>query len=486
MRGKKSFVKVLSNPAILYMISRYATYIIQFVNSLFIAVYLGPYYLGIWGFINLVLGYIGQLNLGIPHSVNVIIAVKKQNIAFCERIIGNGISMILLLSAITFLFLFMIRLDIISIGSKYQFARYVLPVTIIAVFTHINSLFSNIFRVYGKIAAIAINQSLYPVLVLCLLPFFRGEKLLWVIIMANGVAFVVSFFIYVFRSPVKVRPAFSSKLVSIIQTKGWYLFLYNTSFYLILLTTKSFISKNYTVEEFGFFTFSYSLANVVLLLLNSISFLIFPKMLNRFASSSNEQIHKLLGDVRVAYISTSHLLIHAVILLLPLFLLLFPMYTQASSVFKVTALAIVLYANSFGYQGVLMARGKEKTLAFVAMGALLLNIMFATILVYGLQVTFDFVILSTLLAYLLYVLILAIYGRKVLNLPVNVLAVLKDVYPWRMMLPFALSFGLVAFGVSDIYFIIPFVVYLLLNFKDIVFIKDVVKRVLSNPNFINI
>lgn len=37
--------KSLSNPAILYIISRYGTYIIQFINSLFIAIYLGPYYL---------------------------------------------------------------------------------------------------------------------------------------------------------------------------------------------------------------------------------------------------------------------------------------------------------------------------------------------------------------------------------------------------------------------------------------------------------
>ena len=45
----------LKNPAILYMLSRYGTYAIQFVNSIFIAVYMGPYYLGIWGFINLII-----------------------------------------------------------------------------------------------------------------------------------------------------------------------------------------------------------------------------------------------------------------------------------------------------------------------------------------------------------------------------------------------------------------------------------------------
>ena len=78
--------KIFSNKAILYVISRYATYIIQFINSLFIAIYLGPFYLGIWGFINLVIGYISQLNFGISNSVNVIISVNKQNDAYVQKI----------------------------------------------------------------------------------------------------------------------------------------------------------------------------------------------------------------------------------------------------------------------------------------------------------------------------------------------------------------------------------------------------------------
>jgi O-antigen/teichoic acid export membrane protein len=91
---KKAFI----NPAIFYVISRYATYIIQFVNSLFIAVYLGPYYLGIWGFINLVLGYLAQINFGIPHSVNIIVSVNKEKEEYAQKVIGNGLTMILGLS----------------------------------------------------------------------------------------------------------------------------------------------------------------------------------------------------------------------------------------------------------------------------------------------------------------------------------------------------------------------------------------------------
>lgn len=478
--------KGITNPAIIYLVSRYGTYIIQFINSLFIAVYLGPYYLGIWGFINLVIGYIGQLNLGISHSVNVIVSINKQNEEYVRKIIGNGISMVLCLSIVIVMFFMLNKIGLIQIGSKYNFSNFIFPIALIAALTHLNSLLSNIFRVFGKIHAIAINQSLYPVIVLFVIPFFRGERLLWAMLITHSVAFVISFVLFLVQTPVNIKPLFEWKVFKFIQVKGWHLFIYNTSFYLILLTTKSFISSNYTVSEFGYFTFSYSLANVVLLLLDSISFLIFPKMLNRFATSSNDQITKILTSLRAAYISLSHLLIHFVIMVFPLFLLFFPDYSESSSVFKVTALTIVLYTNSFGYQSVLMAKGKEKLIGHIAFGALILNIILSAILVHLLNVSFNFVILSTLITYLIYVTVIGKFGMSLLKMSSNFLSAIKNVYPWRMMIPFIISLLFALLEMPEWYFVSPFVLYLILNYKEIIGLKMIVLKVVNNPSFINI
>ena len=139
----------LKNPAILYMLSRYGTYAIQFVNSIFIAVYMGPYYLGIWGFINLIISYLAQINLGIPHAINVMVSVKKTDHTYSQRVIGNGVSMIIGLSLLIVLFFALLILFGVNLGEKYQFSQYVIPVTILAILTHFNSLFANIFRIYG-------------------------------------------------------------------------------------------------------------------------------------------------------------------------------------------------------------------------------------------------------------------------------------------------------------------------------------------------
>ena len=198
--------KGITNPAIIYLISRYGTYIIQFINSLFIAVYLGPYYLGIWGFINLVIGYIGQINFGISHSVNVIVSINKQDEEYVRKIIGNGISMVICLSIVIVMFFILNKIGIVQIGSKYNFSNYIYPIALITALTHLNSLLSNIFRVFGKIHAIAINQTLYPVIVLFVIPFFRGERLLWAMLITNSVAFVISFVLFLVQTPVNNKP----------------------------------------------------------------------------------------------------------------------------------------------------------------------------------------------------------------------------------------------------------------------------------------
>ncbi len=133
-----------------------------------------------------------------------------------------------------------------------------------------------------------------------------------------------------------------------------------------------------------------------------------------------------------------------------------------------------------------MAKGKEKQIAVIAFIALLLNIALSALLVFVMKVPFSQVILATLLTYLIYVFVLGILGRRILQLKFDFTSTLKDMYPWRMMLPFALSLVLALIALPEIYFVIPFILYILLNFGDILKIKEVVFKVVKNPNFVNI
>jgi len=486
MSVQANLKKVLTNPAIIYMLSRYGTYIIQFINSMFIAVYLGPYYLGIWGFINLVIGYISQINFGVSQSVNVLVSVNKQDGEYSKKIIDNGMSLMLIISLFIAVFFGFAYFSGIQIGEKYEFTKFILPVILLTMIIHIAGYLSGFFRIYGHILSIAVYQSIYPILVLLVIPFFRGIELIWAMLIVNICSFLLMLCYFLIKSPVQLGLQFEWTAVKAIQKKGWHLFIYGASFYLIILSTNAFISGNYKVEEFGFYTFAYSLANVVLLLLNSISFLVFPKMLNRFASSTNEEVQQLITSVRTAFISLSHLLIHGVILLYPVFIYFFPKYDSTVEVFRLTALTVVLYTNSFGYQGYLLAKGEEKKIAFVAFCALIMNIGLCYILIHFFNVPFSMVILATMLTYLFYVYFSAKFGRKKLELKDDFINTLKDSFPMRMMSPFVASIVLVFLEANNWLFVIPIFLFAGLNFKDLWTVKDIVIRLIKNPNFVNI
>lgn len=84
-------MQILKNKVFVYLFTRYFTYGLQFVMSLIIAVRLGPYYLGIYGIIQLILNYINQINFGIPHSLNVLLVHNKQNLKKQNSLILNSI-----------------------------------------------------------------------------------------------------------------------------------------------------------------------------------------------------------------------------------------------------------------------------------------------------------------------------------------------------------------------------------------------------------
>lgn len=483
---KSIFVNVIRNKVLLFVISRYFTYFIHFINSLFIAVFLGPFYMGIWGFITLIIQYINQINLGIAHSVNTIISIHKGKRWYIQVVVNTSITMLILLSIIVLVIFIANDVLDIDIGSKYSFSKYAPIVAFIGILGYFNTLFNNVFRVYGRLFEIAFSQSIFPILVSLVLIFFRGQELLWAIVVANLVSFLLSFGLYLIRCPIKIKPVFICKLMKSIQIKGWHLFVYNTSFYLIIISTKSFISNFYPVEEFGYFSFAFALANVVLLLLQSFSFLIYPKLINRLANATSERVNEVLLMVRDAYITTSHLLVHLSVLLFPLLIVLFPQYDQSEKAFRLIALTVVLYTNTFGYSGLLISKGHEKKLGFIALLSLILNIGIAYILIRYFKLTFEYVILSTMITYFTYMLFLGNFGNRILGIDNTRIQFLNSMFPIKLLIPYLISIILSILDCSGFLFLMPLGLFLFLNFKKVIDLKNFFKSILLNPNIINV
>lgn len=464
MRGLLN-LKKFHNPLFIFVASRYGTYGLQFVNSLLIATTLGPYYLGLWGVINLVAQYLSYSDLGISQSSSVLISIHKNN---DEKKINSVVSnSILLITAVNVLLGLLYLFDAYFINytdSKYNIEEYKIWILVIAVFTNYNALFSNIFRIYAKLNVLSFAQSLLAVSYFASLLFFREGELLKVLVYTFTIVTFLITVCYLWFFPLRFNFTPSKIVINEIRKKAGYLFLYNSAFNFITITTKSYVSYFYSVRDFGLFTFSFTLANVFIMLFDSFTFLVWPKLINRLHNKDNEEARSLLNLVREKYIVVSYSIVFLGIFLMPYFLVLFPEYGESYYPFVNIVLTLLLYVNAFGYQGLLLAKGKEVQIAVLAFISLIINGLIAFLLIKYFQVGYQYVIIATSVSYFIYVTLLNLMGRSLLNIKGNLLF---DSFPPRSFTPLVIAFVMVALEVDKKMFFIPLLLFLGLNFSTI-------------------
>jgi len=469
-----------------YIFSRYFIYALQFINTVFLAIFLGPFFLGIWGFIQLIIQYFNQINFGIPHALNNILSIHKKSNKFVTFSFNTGLSLVFLLCVLVVLLFVIYGLLGYDFGESYKFNKYSNLVCAIIIFNYLNSVFINLFRVYNKLWEITFSQAIFPILTLFCLFFYRGEDLLNKLVWANLLSFLIVFLLFIVRSPIKIYPIIAKPLIQELKKKSLLLFLYNSSFYLIIISTRSLISSNYSVTQFGLFTFAFSLASIVLLLLDSFSFLIFPKMINRLAKLNNEDAFKLLHSMRSNYILLASGITHFAIFCFPFFVFFFPKYQETISTFSLVAITQLLYATCFGFPVLLMARKKEKQLAFFSFTGLILNVVLGLFLIHILNVDYTLVIFATSLTYMVYTFFIVKKGLCELNLKTNIKQLFLMLFPLKLSLPIVISIFLSFSFFSIFQFIFPLFLFILMNFSEFKKLLVDLKKMISNPDLINI
>lgn len=476
---------ILKNKVILYIGSRYLTYGIQFINSLFIAIALGPTYFAIWGFINLILQYIAQFNMGIPYSLNVMLSINKSDPQKVKVLLSSSFFLYAILSIALIVLFSLISQCNLKLGEKYLFDNYWEIVISIAVLMHFNTLFTNYFRIENKLLEIVFYQSITPIAMLIAISLSKEESLLWLLLWLMLIGQCLSLFIYIKNTSWSfIKP--QKKCITTLIRKGFYLFVYNTCFYLIMLSTRTIVSSAYTVEEFGFFTFSFTLANTIMLLFDSFSFLIYPKTINRLNSANKEETKHILYIIRSAYITSVHLVMYIFLSVFPFFIQLFPQYSSTFKSFALISMTVILYTNCFAYSSLLTAKGKERILGFLSFITLLLNMLIAFFIAYVLQLDYEYVILATLFAYIIYSILLSKYSYKSINMQNDTMQLLKENFPIRLFLPFIATLFAIIIELPWYSYILLLLFFVVINYKKLYYIKNILSQISKKPSIINI
>ena len=487
-KGRKEMVEkllsLLKNKVFLYLTSRYIVYFLQFVVFLMIAEKMGPYNYGVWGFCMMLLNYMCFINLGIANSTNVLLVQHKSETKNSKDFVSSSIASIGFLIVMILVIALVYSQLSLPIFEKYPIGNLFYVICIIAILYHLNNLFCNIYRVYNRLLELSLYQSVVPIGLLIIVLVFKGSDILVYLLGAYFIAYLVALLIFLFRGGIPWGGSVSKDKIHEILKKGFFLFIYNASFYLILTTTSNVISYYYTVEEYGYYNFSYCLGHSVLLFLEAFTFVVYPKVLDKLYSSDIKTIKSVLDSIRTNYVSLSHGMMYFAFALFPLFIMFFPKYHDGLSALYFTALAVLLSTNSFGYNTLLIAQNHEKTSACIALLSLLANVLVGIIFsVIGLP--FYLVVVCVMISYLFFAYLCGLCARKLIGQRTTIINVLTSIFPISLLVPFVIGFLVALFNLDYLSWL-PFVCFVVLNLNTVKTIYITVLNVCVNPRFVDI
>lgn len=462
---KNKIAQIFLSKILHFILIRYLGFGIQFINTLLFAKYLGTFYLGVYGFLTLMIQYLNYLNLGTQYSLNYFLSVKKSSM-IKKSIYSNALFINILIIFTLILLFSLFSLFKINLFNKYNVNNFYLLVVFIASAQILNQLFINIFRTYGILWQINISFLIIPLIQVFGVFFFEGQELLyyllWAILLGNFVSLVI-FFIY---CPFDNFPKFNLTVSKSILTKGINLLIYNMSFYLIMLSGKTLVGIFYSVENMGQYSFGSNLSNAVMMVLGSVSFLFFSKMVNRLASFK-DVINSLsyIEKSRKVYFNLTMIIVLFFFVIIPYLNWMFIDYSKAFKVCQILLIAQIIIANSFGFSTLLIAKNKEKYLTKIGIITVALNL-FLSIFIIFYNFPFHFIAYSTLISVFFYNVYIVKQGFIYTNQESNFIHVFKYLFPVKFII--VIIFMLISV-VLDLYYMgfLAILYYLIFSYKEI-------------------
>lgn len=482
---KDLWKNLFHNQVLWYALSRYLISGISFLTSLIIAVKLGSYLLGIYGFFLLMRNYFKITNLGIPDSTTILMIQHKSKTAEIGNYERNAVVLTFFLSIAILLFglaHYLFNFDFIA---KYEMTWEFYLLCAIAVCTLFNDLFFKIYRVEGRTTELIFYQSIIQVLCFIASLVFEGRLLINVLISCYLVGNIASLLIFAFKGYLNLNGVVSLRYIKEIFNKGLFLFLFNFLFYLIFMTTRTAVSVYYEVEEFGLFTFAYTLSNGVILLIDAIAALLIPKLIDRFNTDNNDAINETIHLLKINYTYVAYGLAWVLLIAFAVLLLFLKSYNDAFDMVIYMSLTVVLQTHSFPFSTLLMAKNKERQVALSAAISLAVNIVLIGIIIFVMKLPYQYVIVATWISYFLYTYLCIYYCRKLLSEEVGFFSIMKEAFPIGLLLP-VLGCIIIAIFKLRVLVFIPLILYVILNFKIFVTLYNSVILLIKNPKIIDI
>ena len=481
---KQTAIRIIKNPILIYLSSRYVVFGIQFITQLVLINRLEQFYFGIWGAVLLWVGIGQTINFGITTCSEILI-VKNHDKELEKKIVFTSIVLNSLLILFPLIVLGLTQIIQIDYIKKYDIGKLIYLLPFIIVFMHLSSLFAAIQRIKNQYFLFVLSQSLFPLT--CFAISFIGKErvLLTELIIGYLMSYAILTIIGVIanRSSLNVR-YFELGIAKEIIKSGFYLFVYASGYLLIMLTTKFLISCFYMVDEFGSFVFALQLGNAAMMLINSFLSLINPKIIEMMSSGNYLEIKERIRNIRELYSTTINCTIYLMIIAGSVFIHLFFFGKTSVIALVMIMLTLLMNANACPYNTFLISQKREKIVAKIIIYANLINIASIFILKVLFDVTYEYCVLGTLIAFFYYIVATVISSEKVLS-GITILECIKIAWPLKLAIPFVVALCISLSKISVLLFL-PLILLIILNFKELLNVIKTINTLIFQPHIIEL
>lgn len=356
------------NEILSFTLIKYLVHVINFSRVILAAKILGPFYFGIWGFLNLCIQYLSHSLLGIQYSLNLELSTGEQsNKEYVHRLTSSAlfittvISLILLLTGVGMYWLEP------GLFERYLLSHYSIYIVVIVSLLNFQQVFFNIFRVYGKFFKIGFAELLVSAAVLVALFVAEEEQLIQLLFLSWIISLIISIAIFFFNSPIPLRiKKYASETRTLFKV-GFPLLIYNLSYYLIIISSTTILSIFYPVEVMGYYTLSNSISNAILLGINSIVWAFFPSFLAQMKEGiPAEQAVRVIEKINRIYLTAIFLIFIGFLMLAPAIYFFLNQYAASESTLNILFVTQIILASNFAANTYTMARKKYLHLALLS------------------------------------------------------------------------------------------------------------------------
>lgn len=349
-------------------------------------------------------------NLGINESLNTEYAKYKHK-RISASIWDTAWSFNLIINLVISLLFIIICSAANHLFSEYKFNEYSITLILICFIINIGRIYITYYKLLGKLIKLNIQQILPNITIFILAIVLKYKISISIIILALFITNLISLIIFEINLPNRPKFIINLKIAKTLITRGISLLLYNFSFNFLILLASSIISIEYTVVEFGCFSFSNSIANGVIMAGGAFLFIFYPKILNSM-NRPNKECALIIHRIKAIYVVGIDIL---TVLSIPAVLGISTFYPQYSlsmvRIYSILMIGKCINNATTGYSAYLISNKKEILMTIYALLSAGIEWCIIKVFLYY-HLSMDYISLAIVLGSLFYTLLVVMTGVK--------------------------------------------------------------------------